>query len=137
MFRLDLYLNCFYLCDQCDAFWVEICPALRTQWTTPLNYQVFNIRSVTWDEFSYLQLLMYCYSGSNPTCRQRNPWERPQSLTSYLPTIGGNTLRLNNPPCPTTTPSSVHHSFHEWIAWLLTYYKVTLMNITAKSDFNY
>ena len=26
-----------YLCNQRGAFWVQICPAVRTQWTTTLS----------------------------------------------------------------------------------------------------
>ena len=29
---------CHCLCNQRGAFWVHVCPAVRTQWTTPLMY---------------------------------------------------------------------------------------------------
>ena len=34
-----LYPGWLYLCNQRGAFWVQICPAVRTQWTTPLIFQ--------------------------------------------------------------------------------------------------
>ena len=35
--------SCLYLCNQGGVFWVQMCPAARTQWTTPLkqNLRVF------------------------------------------------------------------------------------------------
>ena len=30
--------RCLYLCNQRDAFWVLMCPAVHTQWNTPLKH---------------------------------------------------------------------------------------------------
>ena len=31
-----MYPSCLHLFNQRGVFWVEMCPAIRTQWTTPL-----------------------------------------------------------------------------------------------------
>ena len=31
-FWFQLYLSCLYLCNQRGAFWVQMCPAVHTQW---------------------------------------------------------------------------------------------------------
>ena len=38
VFWFQLYPSCLYLCDPRGAFWVQMCPAVRTQWTTPLRH---------------------------------------------------------------------------------------------------
>ena len=43
-FYFQLYSSCVYICNQRGAFWVEMCPAVRTQWITLLMKHVFTHR---------------------------------------------------------------------------------------------